>query len=246
MDGQELSIGYVITAFSAGLLSFLSPCVLPLVPIYLGYLTGQQVTGATPPSRAKTLSHAAAFVAGFSAIFIALGITATAIGQVLLGALPAIIRVGGVLLIVMGLHLTGVIQIPLLYMEKRMEMQHQGDPTLWSSVLVGVVFGAGWTPCVGPVLSGILGLAAFGGTVWQGAFLLAVYSLGLGIPFMLAALGLGSVSHSIRRLGPYLRYVEIASGVLLMFVGALLFFDQLARLNSFFLQFTPAWLAARL
>lgn len=242
MSGQEIS---VVVAFTAGVLSFLSPCVLPLVPIYLGYLTGQTSTSALP-SRRATLGHAAAFVLGFGGVFVALGASIGLIGYFLLDALPTLIRVGGILLIVMGLHLAGVIRIPFLYMEKRLEMQRMRAPTLWSSTMVGMIFAAGWTPCVGPVLSGILGLAAVSGTVARGAFLLAVYSAGLGVPFMLAALGLGGLTRSIRRMGPYLRYVEVTAGVLLVFVGVLLFFDQFARLNAYFIRVTPPWLFERL
>lgn len=242
MVGQEIS---VVLAFTAGVLSFLSPCVLPLVPIYLGYLTGQ-TTASSVPSRRITVSHAVAFVLGFGGVFVALGASIGLIGYLLLDALPTLIRVGGILLVIMGLHLAGVIRIPFLYMEKRLELQRAESPTLWSSALVGMIFAAGWTPCVGPVLSGILGLAAVSGTALQGAFLLAVYSLGLGVPFLLAAVGLGSLTRSIRRLGPYLRYIEMASGTLLVIVGVLLFFDQFARLNAYFLRFTPAWLFERL
>ncbi|HBY94240.1 MAG: cytochrome c biogenesis protein CcdA [Ardenticatenaceae bacterium] len=242
MGGQEISI---VVAFTAGVLSFLSPCVLPLVPIYLGYLTGQ-TSVSSAPSRQTTLSHAAAFVFGFGGVFVILGASVGLIGYLLLDALPTLIRVGGILLIIMGLHLAGVIRIPFLYIEKRLELQRTESPTLWSSVVVGMIFAAGWTPCVGPVLSGILGLAAFSGTAFQGAFLLAVYSLGLGVPFLLAALGLGSLTRSIRRLGPYLRYVEMTTGALLVIIGVLLFFDQFARLNAYFLRFTPTWLFERL
>lgn len=242
MAGQEIS---VLVAFTAGVLSFLSPCVLPLVPIYLGYLTGQTSVSSVP-SRRVTLTHASAFVLGFGGIFVLLGASVGLIGYLLLDILPAMVRVGGILLIVMGLHLAGVIRIPFLYMEKRLEMQRAATPTLWSSLLVGVIFGAGWTPCIGPVLGAILGLAAFSGTALQGAVLLAVYSLGLGVPFLLAALGLGSLSRYIRRMGPYLRYVEVTSGVLLILVGVLLYSNQFARLNSYLVQFTPAWLLERL
>jgi cytochrome c-type biogenesis protein len=234
-------------AFSAGLLSFLSPCVLPLVPIYLGYLTGagagnQGVTLAQ--SRLFTLAHGVAFVIGFSLVFVAWG----AIG----GAIGALVthewfrRIGALLIILMGLHLLGVIRIPLLYMEKRMEMRRGADPNVFSSLMIGATFGAGWTPCVGPVLAGILSLAALQGDVLQGASLLGIYSLGLAVPFLLVAFGLGQASASIRRLGPYLRYVEMASGALLILIGLMLFTDQFAMLNRYFLRFTPEWLLSRL
>jgi cytochrome c-type biogenesis protein len=146
----------------------------------------------------------------------------------------------------MGLHLLGVIRIPLLYMEKRMEVQRGANPNVISSLLVGATFGAGWTPCVGPILGAILSLAMLEGGALQGAGLLAIYSLGLAVPFLLVAVGLGQASAAIRRMGPYLRYVEMASGVLLIFIGVLLFTERFTELNSYFLQFTPRWLMDRL
>lgn len=244
MATQELT--YSI-AFSAGLLSFLSPCVLPLVPIYLGYLTGagagnQDITASQ--SRFFTLAHGVAFVVGFSLVFIAWGAIGGLLGDLVSN--PWFLRVGALLLVIMGLHLLGVVRIPLLYMEKRFEMQRGANPNVLSSLLIGATFGAGWTPCVGPVLGGILSLAALQGGALQGASLLAVYSLGLAVPFLIAAAGLGQASSAIRRLGPYLRYVEMASGALLIFVGILIFTNQFTQLNAFFLQFTPEWLMERL
>lgn len=245
MTGEAMSPFFVGSAFVAGVLSFLSPCVLPLVPVYLGYLTGStQHNGEV--LRRRTMIHAGAFVFGFGVIFVILGASVGLIGYYLLDLLPAALRVGGVLLIVMGLHLTGVIRIPLLYAEKRLDVGKTTEPTVWSSVLVGVVFGAGWTPCVGPVLGGILGLAAVSGTALQGAFLLTVYTAGLGIPFLLAAFGVDRILHTIRRVGPWLRGVEVASGLLLILVGVLIFTDQFTRLNSYFIRLTPAWLLEHL
>lgn len=239
-------ISYTI-AFTAGLLSFLSPCVLPLVPIYLGYLTGagagnQNVT--LDQSRTFTLAHGLAFVIGFSLVFIAWGAIGGVVGDLVNS--PWFLRLGAILIMVMGLHLLGVITIPLLYMEKRLHVEHGGNPNIFSSLLIGATFGAGWTPCVGPILGGILFLAAQEGGALQGASLLSFYSMGLAIPFLLAAAGLGQASATIRKLGPYLRYVEMSSGVLLILVGILIFTGQLTQLNSFFIQFTPDWLFERL
>ncbi len=244
MIGLELS--YPI-AFSAGLLSFLSPCVLPLVPIYLGYLTGagagnQQL--ALAQSRTFTLAHGLAFVIGFSLVFISWGALGGALGDLVTH--PLFVRGGALLVIAMGLHLLGVIRIPLLYMEKRMAVERGANPNVFSSLLIGATFGAGWTPCVGPVLGGILLLSAQGADVMRGASLLAVYSMGLAVPFLLAAVGLSRASTTIRRLGPHLRYVEMASGVLLVGIGVLLFTDQFTQLNSYFLRWTPTWLSERL
>lgn len=234
-------------AFSAGLLSFLSPCVLPLVPIYLGYLTGAGAGNqgiAVSQGRFFTLAHGIAFVIGFSLVFVAWGAIGGAAGDLVTS--PWFLRIGALLVIVMGLHLLGVIRIPLLYMEKRIEVQRGANPNVISSLLVGATFGAGWTPCVGPVLGAILGVAALQGGALEGAGLLAVYSLGLAVPFLLVAAGLGQASAAIRRMGPYLRYVEMASGVLLIFIGVLLFTERFTELNSYFLQFTPDWLLERL
>jgi cytochrome c-type biogenesis protein len=244
MNPADISYG---AAFAGGLLSFLSPCVLPLVPIYLGYLTGagagnRDVT--IEQSRLFTFAHGLAFVLGFSLVFVAWGAIGGLLGDIVTS--DWFLRIGGILVIVMGLHLVGVIKIPFLYMEKRLEYQRQGNPNVWSSALVGATFGAGWTPCVGPILAGILSLAALQGGALQGASLLGVYSLGLGIPFLLAALGLGQASQFIRRLGPYLRYIEVTSGVLLVIDGGLIFFDRFTELNAYFNQFTPAWLYERL
>ncbi|MGH2542302.1 MAG: cytochrome c biogenesis CcdA family protein [Ardenticatenaceae bacterium] len=244
LTGQELSYSL---AFSAGLLSFLSPCVLPLVPIYLGYLTGAGAGNqalALAQTRAFTMAHGVAFVVGFSLVFIAWGALGGAVGELVTH--PLFLKIGALLIIVMGLHLLGVVRIPLLYMEKRVELQRDANPNVVSSLLIGATFAAGWTPCVGPVLGAIFLLSAQGGDVLQGASLLAVYSMGLAVPFLLVAAGLGQASAAIRRLGPYLRYIEMASGVLLIFIGLLLFTDQFTELNSYFLELTPQWLLERL
>lgn len=234
-------------AFSAGLLSFLSPCVLPLMPIYLGYLTGAGAGNRNVDAaqgRTFTLAHGIAFVVGFTLVFMAWGAIGGAIGGLVRN--DWFVRIGAILLFVMGLHLLGIIRIPLLYMEKRFEIQRGANPNLFSSLMVGATFGAGWTPCVGPVLGAIFGLAATQGGATQGALLLFVYSLGLAIPFLLGALGLGQASAAIRRLGPYLRYVEIASGVLVILIALLLFTDNMTALNNYFNQFTPEWLLKRI
>ncbi len=234
-------------AFAGGLLSFLSPCVLPLVPIYLGYLTGAGAGNRdieVEQGRLFTLAHGIAFVVGFSLVFVAWGAIGGTLGDIVRN--EWFLRIGGILVVIMGLHLIGVIKIPFLYMEKRLEYQRKGNPNVLSSALVGATFGAGWTPCVGPILGAILGLAAVQGGAAEGASLLAVYSLGLGIPFLLAALGLGQASQLIRKMGPYLRYVEIGSGALLIAVGMLIFFDRFTELNAYFIQFTPDWLYERL
>lgn len=234
-------------AFVAGLLSFVSPCVLPLVPVYIGYLSG--AVAGRPTSRLHTVSHAAAFVLGFGAVFVLLGSLAGLAGMLaasrsgplnLLGRLaggleratPWFARLGGLALIVLGVHLTGLVRIPLLQREMRFgggQLQRKG---LVTSLLVGMIFAAGWTPCVGPYLMAILLLAGSAGTVVRGAFLLAVYSLGLGIPFLIAGLALEAVSAYLRRLNRYLGAVEVVGGVLLVLMGVLLVTDRFLWLSS--------------
>lgn len=226
----------IALAFAAGLLSFLSPCVLPLVPIYLGYLTGSTLGTAGEddiPSRRVTFFHALAFVSGFSALFIVLGASVGLIGYVLLDQIDLLVKVGAVLVIVLGLHLIGVIKIPLLYREKRLNMPRGSDPSYLASFGVGTVFAAGWTPCVGPVLAGILVLAGASGTVAQGALLLTVYSFGLGVPFLLTAVLLSTAITQFRRLNRYMRLIEVGSGVLLIVAGVLLFTGNMQVLNGY-------------
>ncbi|HOG47666.1 MAG TPA: cytochrome c biogenesis protein CcdA [Anaerolineae bacterium] len=242
---DNLSVGL---AFVAGLFSFLSPCVLPLVPIYIGYLSGTTVADQAG-SRARTLGHAGAFVGGFTLVFVALGslaglagYVATApagplgvVGRIAQGlnqATPWLSRVGGVLLMVLGLHLTGLVRIPWLYRELRLETNGARRGGLVTSGLVGMAFAAGWTPCVGPYLMAILVLASNTGTVAQGALLLAVYSLGLGLPFLLAGLALGAVSAYLRKLNRYLNLVSIIGGGLLIAMGLLLVTGRFAWLNG--------------
>jgi cytochrome c-type biogenesis protein len=208
-------------AFLAGLLSFFSPCVLPLVPAYLGYLTGASVTGADASQRGRTMVHAALFVLGFGLIFVSLGAAAGLLGRALYPILPHIMRIGGVILIVLGLHIAGLITIPFLMMEKRVNARLSGG-TMGSSFLIGVVFAAGWTPCIGPVLAAILMLAADSQTVTQGGVLLAVYTLGLGVPFLLAAWGLEAALPWLRGMNRYMGIIKAVSGALLMLMGFLL------------------------
>lgn len=240
MSGQELSPIFVGSAFLAGVLSFLSPCVLPLVPVYLGYVTGSTLHDT--PSRRRTMAHAAAFVAGFGTVFVLLGASVGLVGAWLIDRVPLILRFGGIFVILMGLHLAGVVRLPFLYAEKRLNVDVGNDPSVISAALVGVVFGAGWTPCIGPVLGAILSLAAASGTALQGALLLAVYTVGLGIPFLLAAAGAERLLQHARRAGRLLRGAEVASGLLLVVVGILLFTDRFTQLNAFFIRLTPEWL----
>jgi cytochrome c-type biogenesis protein len=228
MDPAKLSLGL---AFLAGLASFLSPCVLSLVPAYVGYLSSRAVTtsGQVVANRWATLSHGAAFVLGFSVIFVALGATASAVGALLYDMQGWLTRVGGLVVIVFGLHTMGVIHIPFLDYDTR--RQQAPDPRLGylSSALMGVFFSAGWAPCVGPVLGAVLTLALNADGVSRGVVLLSAYSVGLGIPFLLAAAGIANVSQWLRRYRPYLRYVSIATGLFLILIGVMLFSNTLSR-----------------
>ena len=229
MEGQSLNL---LVAFGAGILSFASPCVLPLVPIYLGYLGGAAV-GDEARSRGKTVAHALAFVLGFSLVFVVLGASVGLVGYALYRHLPVIVRVGGVLLVVLGLHLTGLVKIPFLYMEKRIQVKQQAKGTYWASFLVGMVFAFGWTPCVGPILSGILLLASVTQTVGRGALLLAAYSLGLGLPFLLTALALSLATRWLKRLNRYMNAVSVVAGAFLIIAGVLLFTGLFDRLSQY-------------
>lgn len=224
----------------AGFLSFISPCVLPLVPAYLGYLSGAVVTssGVIVQDRRATFFHALAFILGFALIYTALGASVGLVGYILVDQLPLIQKAGGILLVVFGLHTMGIIQIPFLYREFRVEMQPRREWGYLSSALVGIVFAAGWTPCVGVILSGILLLASTSQTVGRGAALLLTYSLGLGIPFLMAGLALDRLTPLLRRLNQRQRLVSMVSGLLLIIMGILVFTNFFALLAAYS---APAW-----
>ncbi len=228
MDGQNVSLAL---AFVGGLLSFASPCVLPLVPAYLGYLGGGTVAGVVSDKKAGVL-HSLAFVAGFSLIFVALGASVGIISSLLSRYLVWVQRIGGLVLIVFGLHTMGLLKIPLLYSDTRAQYRRTGAGYL-SSFLMGVFFSAGWAPCVGPILTAILLLASNTQTAAQGAFLLFVYALGLGLPFVLAGLAVGSLTAWIRRMGRYMQWVSWISGVLLILIGIAIFTDSLRILSAY-------------
>lgn len=230
----------IVIALSAGLLSFLSPCVLPLVPVYLGYLSGATITlNGSVTARRAVVAHALVFVSGFTLIFVALW-SALSVLTVLFTKTD-LARASGVVLIVFGLHFIGLVRIPVLYREARLEMRARPLGYL-TSLLTGMAFAAGWTPCIGPTLSGVIALAMQEATVWQGTVLLIAYAAGLGIPFLLTAFAWGSAMQWFQRLKPHLRKIEIVSGTLLVLMGLLLVTDNFQRLNSIFFQWTPEWL----
>jgi cytochrome c-type biogenesis protein len=224
-------------AFLAGLASFLSPCVLPLVPIYLAQLVGPSVyqatsTERTTPTRLITFLHAATFVAGFSLAFIALGATASTLGYFLRENIAVLRQGGGIILIIMGLYMTGILRIPLLDRQKRFAFQPE-RPSYPASLLFGIIFGIAWTPCFGPILSSILYLAASSATLQQGVWLLLVYSLGLGVPFLLLGLGFNQFSQALKWLKPHLRKIEVGTGVFMIGIGVIIFLNLLLYFNQF-------------
>lgn len=225
-------------AFIAGLASFLSPCVLPLVPIYLAQLVGPSVYQAskqqqTLSTRLTTFLHATTFVLGFTLAFVALGATASTLGSFLREQVTILREIGGIVLVLFGIHLTGLLRIPLLNQQKRFAFLPE-HPSYPASFLVGLIFGIAWTPCITPILAGILILAGSATTLQQGVLLLLTYSLGLGVPFLLLGLGINQLSRILKWFKPHLGKIEIGTGVLLMIVGLMIFFNVLTYLNSFF------------
>jgi cytochrome c-type biogenesis protein len=228
---HPVSIG---AAFLAGLASFLSPCVLPLVPGYISFMSGLSLEElssgqAAPGATRRTALAALFFVLGFSAVFTALGASASFAGRFLAAHLPLLSKAAGVLVIVFGLHITGLAPIKWLYYTKRADTSKVA-PGLAGSFVMGLAFAFGWTPCIGPILAGILALAAAQETVAQGVGLLFVYSMGLGVPFILTGLGLNAFLRFFARYKRFIRWGEIAAGALLIGVGLLLLSNRLSLL----------------
>ena len=235
----------LVTAFAAGLLSVLSPCVLPLLPAYLSLVSGisvEELRGQASDRevRRRVMGTSLAFVLGFSAVFIVLGASATLLGRMLrsfrieaLGTSIGVAQIAGVVIVAMGFHLLGVLRIPWLYREARFEGPNRPAGPI-GAALVGAAFAFGWTPCVGPILGGILTLAGARETVLQGMGMLTVYSAGLAVPFLVAAWSVERFLGALRRLRAHFRTIEIVSGALLVAVGVLVLTDQLTRINSYF------------
>ena len=239
----------VAVSFSAGLFSFLSPCVLPLFPSYISLITGMSVADLTadlgPAARRRVLLHALAFILGFATVFVALGASFSALGQLLLDYRVWIRRIGGLLIVVFGLYIVGVLRIGLF--GRTLQLQLRQKPAGYvGSLLVGVTFGIGWTPCVGPILGAILTLASTAENVGRGVALLVAYSAGLGLPFLLAAAALGPFLRAFRSYRPFIPVVERAAGVLLVVVGVLVFTNYYLALNAWAVALTPDWLLRRL
>lgn len=244
--GESLGI---LVAFSAGLFSFLSPCVLPLFPSYLSLITGMSVdrltAGATQEDRRRVIAHSLAFIIGFSAIFVALGASFSAAGQLLLNYREWIRWLGGALIIVFGLYIAGVLRIG--WLGRGVQLQLKTKPASYvGSLVVGVTFAIGWTPCVGPILGSILSLAGTAETVQRGVGLLLAYSAGLALPFFLSSLALGGFLRFFKRYRPFIGVVERVAGVLLVIVGLLVLTNYFVILNSYAISLTPQWLLKRL
>lgn len=235
MQAQNITI---VGAFVAGLLSFLSPCVLPLIPSYITYITGLSFADlqAEHPShkvRQQTIIHSLLFIAGFTCVFVLLGASATFLGDFLQEHKTAIRRIGGVMIIIFGVHVSGLFDIGLLLGEKKLTL-HRKPAGYLGSFVVGVVFAAGWTPCIGPILATILAVAA---TEGRGVWLLLTYSMGLAIPFFLASLALHQFLVFFKRFKRHIRLFEIVTGVFMVIVGILIFTNSLVLIS----RYTSAW-----
>ena len=235
----------LVAAFSAGLLSFVSPCVLPLVPSYISYITGlsvEQLTDATERSKFKRaiIVNALLFIAGFSAVFITFGASASFLGQMLITYQDHVRRIGGILIIIFGLYLLGILNLNFLQMEHRYQFRNR--PTgYFGSFLIGVAFAAGWTPCVGPVLGTILLYASTTDSLISGVALLTAYSLGLGLPLFVTALGVDRFLGYFKQARAYLWGVSTVSGVLLVVVGVMIYANTLTIVTSFLERYGIGW-----
>lgn len=236
----------LLAALAAGFLSFISPCVLPLIPGYISFVSGATLddmrgtASAGGASRRQVLITSLAFVLGFSLVFIALGASATAIGRFIFDKLPLLSKIAGALIIVFGLHMMGVFRLGFLDAEKRAHAQRKPAGPL-GALLVGIAFAFGWTPCIGPILAGILVVAGSRETVAEGVVLLAVYSLGLGIPFLLTAVAIDrffSVAAALRR---HYHAIELTSGAFLVAIGVLIFTGQLTIIVRYLEPYLPVF-----
>lgn len=240
-DVVSVSLGL---AFVAGLVSFLSPCVFPIVPSYVGFVTGLTLEelreGNRADARRQAAVHAALFVLGFSLVFLALGASATALGGGLRRSLPLLQQVGGVVIAGFGLYLLGILKAPALMRERRVQLAAKPAGKL-GSVVVGIAFGAGWTPCIGPVLASVLLYASFEETLIEGMILLGAYALGLGIPFFVSAVALNWYLAGSARVRRWLVPLQRAAGAVMLLVGVLLFTGHFAVISSFLARFSPAF-----
>ncbi|MGH7826686.1 MAG: cytochrome c biogenesis CcdA family protein [Candidatus Binatia bacterium] len=240
----------VFVAFAAGVFSFLSPCVLPLIPSYLSFISGvslEQMRGDRGLSRVRSrvVLNSVAFIAGFSLVFVSLGASASFLGSLFLGYRDVIRVLGGLLILLVGLYLVGLFKIPAL--ERYLQFNLKDKPAGYlGSVLVGITFAVAWTPCVGPILGAILALAGSSGEIGFGVLLLASYAAGLAFPFFLSAIAINSFFQFSQAFRRYIHAFHVAGGILLVVAGLLLLTDYMTLLNIYALRFTPDWLLRRL
>ena len=223
----------LLTALVAGLASFLSPCVLPLVPGYLSFISGvsiEEMVASRGVHTRKVVMNSFMFVSGFSLVFVAMGAPATALGSFIQDQMQILSKIAGLLIIVFGIHLTGIYRLKFLMVEKR--FQGSAGRGLLGSLILGMAFGFGWTPCVGPVLFSILAIAGTQETLTQGIVLLLAYSAGLGIPFLLVGLGMGTFIGFLDRFQRHIRWVEIVSGVFLIIIGLMVLTGYIQKLSA--------------
>src|SRR5688572_6584029 len=248
----------LLAAFGAGLLSFISPCVLPLVPGYLSYISGLSLdemrgggvaagaggvgvaVAASPAVRRQVVLSSLAFILGFSIVFVSLGAAASAIGQFMLARQELFSRIAGAVVIIFGLHTMGVLRIEWLYQEKRVHSSRKPAGYV-GATLIGIAFAFGWTPCIGPILAGILALAGTQETVGQGVRLLSVYSLGLGVPFLATALMINRFFTAMSRIRRHYHKIELVSGVLLVVIGLLIFTNKFTVIAQWLTPYLPVY-----
>lgn len=238
----------LFAAFIAGVLSFISPCVLPLIPGYLSFVSGvtlDEMQGggtavASAGARRKAVIMSIAFVLGFSLVFISLGASATFIGTLLMDHLALLGKIAGVIIILFGLHMMGVLRIGLLYNEKRVQTARK-PAGFFGAMLVGIAFAFGWTPCIGPILAAILAVASVQESVGEGVKLLAVYSAGLGVPFIATSLAINKFFAASSRIRKHYHAIEVVSGVLLVAVGVLIFTNRFTIIAQFLTPYLPTF-----
>ena len=248
----------LLAAFGAGLLSFISPCVLPLIPGYLSYVSGLSlddlragseaaaagapaaVTSAPPGARRRVIVASLAFILGFSLVFVSLGASASAIGQFLMSRLTILNKIAGAIIILFGLHTMGVLRIEWLYQEKRLQTNRRPAGFV-GATLVGIAFAFGWTPCIGPILAGILAIAAAQDTIGDGVRLLSAYSLGLGVPFFATALAINRFFAAFAKIRRHYHTIEVVSGVLLVAIGVLIFTNRFTIIAQWLTPYLPVY-----
>lgn len=244
----------LLAAFGAGVLSFISPCVLPLIPGYLSYVSGLSLddlkagaittegasAAAQSDARRRVIIASLAFILGFSLVFVSLGASASFVGQFLMSRLTLLGRIAGAIIIIFGLHTMGVFRIEWLYQDTRVQSTRR-PAGFFGAILVGIAFAFGWTPCIGPILAGILAIAAAQDTVGDGVRLLSAYSLGLGVPFFATALAINRFFAAVARIRRYYHAIEVVSGALLVVIGVLIFTNKFTIIAQWLTPYLPVY-----